>query len=76
MNSEAIDLLTHLVSIPSPSEQEAAASAYLVEWMQAHGLHAYVDDAGSAVDRPQRPQHAPFDAFELVQHAVAHAAPP
>ncbi|NJN97510.1 MAG: M20/M25/M40 family metallo-hydrolase, partial [Anaerolineales bacterium] len=57
MNNEAITLLTDLVSIPSPSEQEAAASAYLVEWMQAHGLTAYVDKAGSAVgvkgDGPQ-----------------------
>jgi len=57
MNNEAVELLTHLVSIPSPSEQEAAASAYLVEWMQAHGLIAYVDEAGSAVgvkgDGPQ-----------------------
>ncbi len=49
MISDAIDLLTHLVSIPSPSEQEDAASAYLVEWMQTHGLNAYVDEAGSAV---------------------------
>lgn len=49
LQTEAINLLTTLVSIPSPSEQEAAASAYLVEWMQAHGLNAYVDDAGSAV---------------------------
>ncbi len=49
MNDEAIDLLTHLVAIPSPSEQEAAASAYLVDWMSRHGLAAYVDEAGSAV---------------------------
>ncbi|MBE7472334.1 MAG: M20/M25/M40 family metallo-hydrolase [Anaerolineales bacterium] len=55
--TEAINLLTRLVSIPSPSEQEAAASAYLVEWMRAHGLTAHVDKAGSAVgvkgDGPQ-----------------------
>ncbi len=47
--TEAINLLTQLVSIPSPSEHEAQASAYLAEWMQAHGLTAYVDEAGSAV---------------------------
>ncbi|MBI1877507.1 MAG: M20/M25/M40 family metallo-hydrolase [Chloroflexi bacterium] len=46
---ETIDLLTQLVSIPSPSEQEAAASAYLTEWMNRHGLTTHVDEAGSAV---------------------------
>lgn len=48
-NSEAIDLLTHLVSIPSPSAQETAASTYLAGWMNDHGLTAHVDEAGSAV---------------------------
>jgi LysW-gamma-L-lysine carboxypeptidase len=48
-HTEAIDLLTHLVSIPSPSEKEAAASAYLAEWMNVQGLVASVDEAGSAV---------------------------
>jgi [amino group carrier protein]-lysine/ornithine hydrolase len=55
--SDAINLLTHLVSIPSPSEQEAQASTYLAEWMQLHGLTTFVDAAGSAVgfkgDGPQ-----------------------
>ncbi|MEW5958903.1 MAG: M20/M25/M40 family metallo-hydrolase, partial [Chloroflexota bacterium] len=50
-------LLTNLVAIPSPSEQEAPASAYLVEWMNAYGLTAHVDEAGNAVgvkgDGPQ-----------------------
>ncbi len=45
----AIDLLTNLVSIPSPSEREAEASAYLAGWMNQHGLTAHVDEAGSAV---------------------------
>ncbi|MCL4302780.1 MAG: M20/M25/M40 family metallo-hydrolase [Anaerolineae bacterium] len=49
MSDEAIELLTHLVAIPSPSEEEAAASAYLAGWMNEHGLTAYVDEAGSAV---------------------------
>jgi LysW-gamma-L-lysine carboxypeptidase len=57
MQTEAIDLLTHLVSIPSPSEHEAEASAYLVNWMNQHGLVASVDEAGSAIgvkgDGPQ-----------------------
>jgi LysW-gamma-L-lysine carboxypeptidase len=43
------NLLTQLVSIPSPSHQEAQAATYLVEWMNTHGLTAYVDEAGSAV---------------------------
>jgi acetylornithine deacetylase/succinyl-diaminopimelate desuccinylase-like protein len=47
--TEAINLLTQLVSIPSPSEREAQASAYLAEWLQMHGLTAYVDEAGNAV---------------------------
>ena len=47
--TETIALLTQLVSIPSPSEREAQASAYLAEWMQTHGLTAYVDEAGNAV---------------------------
>ncbi len=49
LQTEAINLLTTLVSIPSPSEQEADASAYLVDWMNQHGLTAHVDEAGSAV---------------------------
>jgi [amino group carrier protein]-lysine/ornithine hydrolase len=48
-NNEAITLLTGLVAIPSPSEQEAAASAYLVDWLSQHGLTAYVDEVGNAV---------------------------
>ena len=47
--TQAIDLLTKLVSIPSPSTHEAKASSYLAGWMNAHGLDAYVDEAGSAV---------------------------
>ncbi|MDX1522028.1 MAG: [LysW]-lysine hydrolase [Anaerolineae bacterium] len=46
---DAIELLTKLVSIPSLSKQEARASAYLAGWMNAHGLKAHVDEAGSAV---------------------------
>ena len=47
--SEAIELLTKLVSIPSPSLHEAKASAYLAGWMNAHGMKAHVDEAGNAV---------------------------
>lgn len=49
LQTEAINLLTTLVFIPSPSEHEAAASAYLTGWMNDHGLTAHVDEAGSAV---------------------------
>jgi len=48
-HTDAIDLLTNLVSIPSPSEQEEAASRYLVKWLNEHGLTAQVDKAGNAV---------------------------
>ena len=45
----AVELLTKLVSISSPSKHEAKASAYLAGWMNAHGMQAYVDEAGNAV---------------------------
>lgn len=43
------DLLQALLAIPSLSGQEAAASAYLTDWMGDHGLHAFVDAAGNAI---------------------------
>jgi LysW-gamma-L-lysine carboxypeptidase len=49
LQTEAINLLTQLVSIPSPSLSEAQASAYLAEWFNQHGCTGYVDEAGSAV---------------------------
>ena len=48
-NREAVELLTKLVSIPSPSTHEAKAAAYLTGWMNAHGLKAHIDAAGNAV---------------------------
>ncbi len=45
----AIELLTKLVSIASPSRQEAKASTYLAGWLNAQGLTAQVDEAGNAV---------------------------
>jgi len=47
--TQAIELLTKLVSIPSPSTREAKASAYLAGWMNAHGFTAHVDEAGNTV---------------------------
>jgi LysW-gamma-L-lysine carboxypeptidase len=47
--TEAIELLTQLVSIPSPSLHEAEASAFLAVWLNEHGLTGYIDEAGSAV---------------------------
>ncbi|MFQ5612603.1 MAG: [LysW]-lysine hydrolase [Anaerolineae bacterium] len=49
MQTNAIDLLTELVSIPSPSGREGAASACLVDWLAGRGLEARVDAAGNAV---------------------------
>ena len=48
-NQCAIDLLQTLVAIPSPSGQEGEVSAWLADWMAAHGLDAHVDAAGNAV---------------------------
>ncbi|MCB9076667.1 MAG: M20/M25/M40 family metallo-hydrolase [Anaerolineaceae bacterium] len=48
-NDQAIDLLTKLVSIPSPSQHERKAATYLAGWLNAHGLKAYVDEVGNAV---------------------------
>lgn len=43
-------LLHDLVAIASPSHAEAAASQFLVGWMQQNGYdEAFVDDAGNAV---------------------------
>lgn len=50
-NAVAEQLLEDLISVPSPSGEEAEASAYLVNWMAAHGLEALVDEAGNAVGR-------------------------
>lgn len=44
-----IELVTGLVSIYSPSQQEGAAVEYLVAQMSARGMNAFVDDAGNAV---------------------------
>lgn len=49
-DADAIDLLRGLVSIPSLSRREAAATAWLAERMQGLGYdRAYVDAAGNAV---------------------------
>jgi len=49
LEDEGLRLLQDLVAIPSLSGQEAAASAFLVDWMAAHGFRAFVDPAGNAV---------------------------
>jgi len=46
---DPIALLEGLVSIYSPTGQEAAAVDYLVRQMQAAGLRAHVDAAGNAI---------------------------
>jgi acetylornithine deacetylase/succinyl-diaminopimelate desuccinylase-like protein len=47
--ADSINLLKNLVAIPSPSGQEKEASAWLADWMAAHGFDAQVDAAGNAV---------------------------
>lgn len=46
---DSIDLLRALLEIPSLSGQEAAASAFLADWMASQGMDAFVDAAGNAV---------------------------
>lgn len=48
-DDQAIELLTGLVGIPSPSRQERAAAEWLAAWMGDHGFAASVDQAGNAV---------------------------
>lgn len=43
------DLLVNLVRCYSPSQHERPAVEYLVDWLNAHGVSAHVDDAGNAV---------------------------
>lgn len=48
--ASAIDLLEELVSIPSLSQQESAASKFLVGWLEERGLErCRVDEVGNAV---------------------------
>ena len=45
--SEARELLTDVVSIPSPSGEEAEAAARLVEFFEGHDREVWVDDVGN-----------------------------
>ena len=49
MADDAVDLLTRLVSMPSPTGKESAVADALVRWMSDHGIEASVDEAGNAV---------------------------
>jgi LysW-gamma-L-lysine carboxypeptidase len=49
-NDSAERFIHNLVAIPSLSQQEAEATAFLVDWMQSTGYdRAFVDEAGNAV---------------------------
>src|SRR5688572_15815382 len=49
-NENAERLIHDLVAIPSLSQEEAQATAFLVNWMQSNGYdNAFVDEAGNAV---------------------------
>ncbi|MFB6107227.1 MAG: [LysW]-lysine hydrolase [Haloplanus sp.] len=59
--TEAEQLLVDLVSIPSPSGEEADAARRLVEFFETHGREAYCDEVGNV--------HAPGnDAVLLTSH--------
>jgi LysW-gamma-L-lysine carboxypeptidase len=46
-DTEARDLLERLVSIPSPSGEEAACAEALVEFLEEHGRDASLDEVGN-----------------------------
>jgi [amino group carrier protein]-lysine/ornithine hydrolase len=49
-NEIAESLIHNLVAIESPSQGEAQATAFLVDWMQSHNYDkAFIDEAGNAV---------------------------
>jgi LysW-gamma-L-lysine carboxypeptidase len=56
--TEAQRLLVDLVSIPSPSGEEAAAAERLVEFFEAHDREVWVDEVGNV--------HAPADDSVLL----------
>ena len=45
----SVELLQHMVEIPSLSGQEGELARYLASAMAARGFRAWVDDAGNAV---------------------------
>jgi LysW-gamma-L-lysine carboxypeptidase len=47
LDTEGRQLLYDLVNTPSPSGEEAAAAAVLVEFFESHGREAWTDDAGN-----------------------------
>lgn len=49
MTDHYLQLIEELVNIPSPSRQEGAAAAYMVEWMLDQGMLAFIDGAGNVV---------------------------
>ncbi len=49
VSSDAMRLLSDLVTIPSPSGHEHDAVSFLVDWMNERGFRAHIDDVGNAV---------------------------
>lgn len=70
-SNEDLQLLVDLVSTPSVSGDEAAASALLVEHMNGAGFDAHVDEAGNACGLrrgPEAPDGAPRRSLVLLGH--------
>ena len=74
---DGLALLRGLVQIPSPSEHEAEAVGYLVDWMAGRGFAACRDAAGNAIgvlEAPAKPMehgvrsvhHAPSPTREII----------
>lgn len=64
MPDDASPLLIELVRRYSPSEREAAAVRYLVDWLGAHGVDAREDEVGNAVGA-RGPEDAPHTLLLL-----------
>jgi LysW-gamma-L-lysine carboxypeptidase len=58
------DLLIDLVRQYSPSEQERSAVRCLVDWMQGHDFHAWIDEVGNACGQ-RGPADAPYTLLML-----------
>ncbi len=69
------ELLQDLVNIYSPSTQEAPAVAYLVDWLNAHGFRAEIDEAGNAVGA-RGAENAPYTIMLLGHIDTVHGQIP
>lgn len=63
-----VELLQHMVAIPSLSGQEGALARYLAEQARHLGLHAYVDEAGNFIASTHQEQESSEQPVVLLGH--------